>query len=467
MSASTADKQKPVPSPAAATAAVTTGQKAAVQAAVIARPVTDTPTVHEGRCDVCERRDGKFGHNMQRCRTCNVLVHEACYGLVQTTKKRPDWQCKACELQHEQPEGKRPTKCVLCSVSDGIHAMHPIYNKEGPDGKQLQRPSGPAWAHTLCCMFIGSFRRTEGCVFACNKAGEYDGEELDEDEEDDESGEGRGKISKPSKNGHQSNNRTGTDEDAMTSTEAHHFVICSKSVPGHAELYSVIKEHRELRCLECKQKDNVARVLRIPIQCCAGDADEMFKVCHKSSECAKAMHVGCARWKKHDKDGEKPGRYRVIFWPGALSADVGIDRSIDKPAADIYCAQHAKDIENLRKKETTSAVAATGKKPAFDAKKDGKQTEVKGMIAPSKNEKPTPKPAQPASKATSTFKRKELQEQKPAGKTQDSIRNEKEKMGVPLKRKNFAAGGDDKVEMKAKVTKRASASDIGKERKMI
>jgi hypothetical protein len=89
---------------------------------------------YPGKCDVCTRKDGHMGHNLQQCKECKVFVHEACYGLEQTmmgTVKR-DWTCLACVFVQEAKNGNdeeervRPTTCVLCSVHTGVHAMHPV-----------------------------------------------------------------------------------------------------------------------------------------------------------------------------------------------------------------------------------------------------------------------------------------------------------------------------------------------------
>ncbi|KAL3817008.1 hypothetical protein ACHAXA_010128 [Cyclostephanos tholiformis] len=92
----------------------------------------------------------------------------------------------------------RPTKCVLCSVSSGIHAMHPLYDMPGKEGRQLLLPGKTcpikldpqlAWVHTLCGMFLSANKDHGGLVFGCKENGEYefvDSDDDDDDEDDDD-----------------------------------------------------------------------------------------------------------------------------------------------------------------------------------------------------------------------------------------------------------------------------------------
>mmetsp|Transcript_1717 Transcript_1717/g.2566 ORF Transcript_1717/g.2566 Transcript_1717/m.2566 type:complete len:423 (+) Transcript_1717:70-1338(+) len=325
-------------------------------------PPAVNETLYKGKCDVCNKKDGHMGHVLQRCDDCHVLVHDACYGLIPNmvkcvdtgkTKydKRDHWKCWPCQLKHLQPDGKRATKCVLCSVSDGVHAMHPVYNKEGPDGKQMMRKSGPAWAHTLCGMFIGSHRKTAGCVFVCDENGDYSGDVEDNDEEE-------------------------MSDKIESKSEAHHFVICGESNPGHAPWYKLIKNARNgfgynIRCSTCNMKDSNKLVLRIPVQCCTGDEDEhgMFRDCHHppGKTCHQAMHVGCARWKQpvkrrgsKDMSTTMNSVSRVFFWPGTALCDKDNSTAtsteleklgFDDPVAEIYCHPCSKHLKTSWKEQ--------------------------------------------------------------------------------------------------------------------
>lgn len=128
------------------------------------------------KCDVCEKPDGKpnIQDVLMRCKSCGVCVHQTCYGKKVTEKADPDWLCWACEAVRDGREEKRPTECSLCSVEHGIHAMHPLFDKAGPQGKQKilrateargGKPERKAWVHTLCAYYVNSYKNTLGCVF--------------------------------------------------------------------------------------------------------------------------------------------------------------------------------------------------------------------------------------------------------------------------------------------------------------
>ena len=87
----------------------------------------------------------------------------------------------------------RPTSCVLCSVSSGTHAMHPLYDVYGPHGRQylipgtrtggMKKEPKLAWVHTLCGMFISAQKQF---VYGCDEKGHWEGDESDEESDDDD-----------------------------------------------------------------------------------------------------------------------------------------------------------------------------------------------------------------------------------------------------------------------------------------
>ena len=100
----------------------------------------------KGKCDVCEKKDGFWGHNLQQCKECKLLVHELCCGVPETDCKDPDFVCHACKAVGRDVEvnvpsriggcgektgekrelvrqKERPTECVLCTHNTGIHAI--------------------------------------------------------------------------------------------------------------------------------------------------------------------------------------------------------------------------------------------------------------------------------------------------------------------------------------------------------
>jgi hypothetical protein len=89
----------------------------------------------------------------------------------------------------------RPTKCVLCSVGSGIHAMHPLYDMPGKEGRQLLLPGKIrpirlepqlAWVHTLCGMFLSANKDHGGLVYGCKEDGEFEFIDSDDDDDDDD-----------------------------------------------------------------------------------------------------------------------------------------------------------------------------------------------------------------------------------------------------------------------------------------
>ena len=87
----------------------------------------------------------------------------------------------------------RPAKCELCSVRAEGHAMHPLYDMAGKEGRQLVLPqagrAGPrrlAWVHTLCAMFLSAHESYGGLVYGCNEDGEFEAMSSDEGEDDDD-----------------------------------------------------------------------------------------------------------------------------------------------------------------------------------------------------------------------------------------------------------------------------------------
>ncbi|XP_044271530.1 PHD finger protein rhinoceros [Tribolium madens] len=89
-------------------------------------------------CDVCRSPDSEEGNEMVFCDSCNICVHQACYGITRIPEGQ--WLCCTCNLS------KRP-KCVLCP------------NKGG--AMKCTR-SGQKWAHVSCALWIPEV--SIGCV---------------------------------------------------------------------------------------------------------------------------------------------------------------------------------------------------------------------------------------------------------------------------------------------------------------
>lgn len=298
-----------------------------------ATTTTTNVTKIKGRCDICEQKDGFRGYNLQKCSACGLAVHERCYGMALTTTKNSDFVCKACAVIGSKVEinkpsilgvssstkerirvQERPTECVLCGVQDGIHAMHPLFDTHGPEGRQLLiSPRGNnrklAWVHTLCANFICT--KTGGSVYGC-----YGNDGRYEDDSDEEY----------------------SDEE----NEVRFYVMATKENGKETDWSKIIADYRKsIKCQICGQRDNSGDSLRVPLQCSANDVNELvdFKRRHNDrSECFVGMHVGCARWKESPPTVFGKSCKMCYFFDG------DDDGTHDEPQLACYCRAHAEDI---------------------------------------------------------------------------------------------------------------------------
>ncbi|XP_068620016.1 PHD finger protein rhinoceros [Battus philenor] len=81
-------------------------------------------------CDVCRSPDSEDGNEMVFCDSCNICVHQACYGI--TVIPDGQWLCRPCGA------GVRPT-CALCPNLGGAMKC---------------TPNGHKWAHVSCVLWI-------------------------------------------------------------------------------------------------------------------------------------------------------------------------------------------------------------------------------------------------------------------------------------------------------------------------
>lgn len=89
-------------------------------------------------CDVCRSPDSEEGNEMVFCDSCNICVHQACYGITRIPEGQ--WLCGTCALS-QRPE------CALCP------------NK---GGAMKATRSGQKWAHVSCALWIPEV--SIGCV---------------------------------------------------------------------------------------------------------------------------------------------------------------------------------------------------------------------------------------------------------------------------------------------------------------
>lgn len=261
-------------------------------------------------CDVCGKKDGFQNMNMQTCTSCGVCVHEMCYGLVNSNgkKKYSRWKCYACaavgmEMKVNKPGephrsilvSSRSTECALCSVTTGCHAMHLLYDTHGKEGTpKILQPTQKglkervAWVHTLCAMFIG---KHEGVIFACQKDGSYEGQDVDSSDSEDEA---------PVEN--EFNYLESDDDNPAIYANHHHFVVTDVGKNGKEDSWSrrvrILKEAR-LKCYICGIANGVKK--------------DTFAIQCSYKDCAQAFHVGCSRWGKMSERFE-----HIEFNPGEL-----------------------------------------------------------------------------------------------------------------------------------------------------
>ena len=170
-----------------------------------------------------------------------------------TVKVRKDNEIKQIKIR------ERPVQCALCVHKSGKHAMHPIYNKSGPDGHPvIDKNDNPIWVHTLCALVSNSL---VAACYGCNEFGEYEGSDDDDSSDSDPmadaavgAGVGEGYYFKYFENG----------EESLTANP-HHYVIASAMDNADKSLLKQLHERRtQLRCNVCNNPDMRSR--RIVVQ---------------------------------------------------------------------------------------------------------------------------------------------------------------------------------------------------------
>lgn len=94
--------------------------------------MSDKPML--GGCCVCLDERGWAENPLVYCdgQSCNVAVHQACYGIVKVPSG--PWFCRKCESQ----ERAAKVKCELCPHRDGA----------------LKKTDSAGWAHVVCALYI-------------------------------------------------------------------------------------------------------------------------------------------------------------------------------------------------------------------------------------------------------------------------------------------------------------------------
>ena len=290
---------------------------------------------------------------MMTCKECDVSVHRECYGMP--TYMKNSFTCWACQAvgglfqvdgrlkngkRLEITQVERPMHCDLCSINDGFHAMHPIYDTDGRTGRQifLIDQFGPrlAWAHSLCAFVLSS----KGFLYGCDPGGDFFQDSDDDEEDEDDDG---------SLNPELTARNTNHDDYEDDTKPVHHFVYYKKRKGKEHNVWTKAIELQQhgVTCTICGKSDKPEQILRIPIQCCANDPDEYkeFKKKHETGEpCTVGLHVGCARWGGMNKNNVQ----RVYFFPGNADMD---------EVKGVLCTLHGEDLDTkcIKKKERAAA----------------------------------------------------------------------------------------------------------------
>jgi hypothetical protein len=133
------------------------------------------------KCDMCG--DKNNGFRIRTCNGCGVSVHMECYGLIYDDPN--GFCCWACQAKGKliQTEGRnadgsrmkilqaeRPRRCEFCNIETGNHAMHPLFDNEGPKGRHMHTNDPQPrllWAHSICVFWLS----VRGYYFGCCRTG--------------------------------------------------------------------------------------------------------------------------------------------------------------------------------------------------------------------------------------------------------------------------------------------------------
>jgi hypothetical protein len=211
-------------------------------------------------CDICHSSSSSCDllglKPLKECKKCGVCVHPECYGLRSDDCNGlgllDDFVCHACDAVGKEFEVaardshgqhvricqvERPTHCALCSVEDGVHAMHPLYDTHGPCGRQILRsnPDRLAWVHTLCASVVAT---KFGYIYGCCRDGTYECSPSSSGR----SSSSKGKAEKGTVYYYDASRFEGRApnpllvSDSKYDNSLHHYVYCSKTVTNDKAL---------------------------------------------------------------------------------------------------------------------------------------------------------------------------------------------------------------------------------------
>lgn len=223
-------------------------------------------TMKTPSCDICGFRDGHQNLTMIRCLKCCLHVHKECCGMDSfTSTSFTCWACQAVgrefEVEERDASGQRkkilqefrPTSCALCNYHEEIHCMHPLYDSEGPSGRQMCIDGKLAWVHTLCAFVLTK----RSFLFGCSRDGSYDNADKNSDDKDDQRSINSELL-----------NETHEGKEFGDNVPVHHFVYMGlkKDTNNDNTTIERLREFQKLRCSICGANDKPNGVFRICVQ---------------------------------------------------------------------------------------------------------------------------------------------------------------------------------------------------------
>lgn len=319
------------------------------------------------RCDLCGFRDGHKDLSLMTCTSCGLRVHKECYGWESYLHSQFEcWACQAVgksfQIEAYDKNGKRkrltqkvrPTKCELCDVSTGNHAMHPLYEAGcGNKARQITRIDPKtkkpylAWVHSLCAFGLS----LDGYMYGTARDGSINDGETDVTTGDDRS-----------VNSELDRTDEETPEKFGNTVPIHHFCYyLDRPEKDYVSYRQAVEAAQKNRCMFCYSDDTKKDSLRIALVCVAGTEDEhdSFRSKHDSIAlnecCPMRMHVGCAKWGTENLYNLQ----RSFYFPGS---------SVEDPIYNQFCNLHAADLNGQLSKERQVCLQAqndeyTGKAP--------------------------------------------------------------------------------------------------------